>query len=127
LATSVALAPGSISAATHASFSKRDHRRRLSTDVMTSIRFMALWLSLVLATLSYAAHPRAQGGAFWMDTTFRPQWGNRQNWIPALLLANVPREDREIKNRASIISVARDFDRRRHLVNLTYPDRARRG
>ena len=54
LATSVALAPGSISAATHPSFSKRDQRRRLSTDVMTSIRFMALWLSLVLVTLSYA-------------------------------------------------------------------------
>ena len=35
---------------------------------MTSIRFMALWLSLVLATLSYAAPPRAQGGAFRMDT-----------------------------------------------------------
>jgi hypothetical protein len=33
---------GLISAATHASFSERDHRRRLSTDVMTSIRFMAL-------------------------------------------------------------------------------------
>jgi len=68
LATSVALAPGSISAATHPSFSERDHRRRLSTEVMTSIRFMALWLSLVLATLSYAAPPRAQGGAFRMDT-----------------------------------------------------------
>jgi hypothetical protein len=29
----------------------------------TSIRFMALWLSLVLVILSYAAYPRAQGGA----------------------------------------------------------------
>jgi hypothetical protein len=68
LATSVALAPRSINAATHASFSERDQRRRLSTDVMTSIRFMALWLSLVLATLSYAAHSRSQGGAFRTDT-----------------------------------------------------------
>ena len=69
LATSVAFAPGSINAATHVSFSERDQRRRLSTEVMTSIRFMALWLSLVLATLSYAAPPRAQGGAFRMDTS----------------------------------------------------------
>ena len=68
LATSVALAPGSISAATHASFSERDQRRRRSTDVITSIRFMALWLSLVLATLSYAASPRSQGGGFRTDT-----------------------------------------------------------
>ena len=68
LATSVALAPGSISAATHPSFSERDHRRRLSTEVMTSIRFMALWLSLVLATLSYAKPPRSQGGASRTDT-----------------------------------------------------------
>src|SRR3984885_3401454 len=68
LATSVALAPGSISAATHASFSERDHRRRLSTDVMTSIRFMALWLSLVLATLSCSASLPSQGGEFRTDT-----------------------------------------------------------
>jgi hypothetical protein len=68
LATSVALAPGSIKAVTHASFSERDHRRRLSTDVMTSIRFMALWLSLVLATLSYAASLPSQGGEFRTDT-----------------------------------------------------------
>ena len=67
-ATSVALAPGSISAATHPSFSERDHRRRLSTDVMTSIRFMALWLSLVLATLSYAAALSSQGGPTRTDT-----------------------------------------------------------
>jgi hypothetical protein len=50
------------------SFSERDHRRRLSTDVMTSIRFMALWLSLVLATLSYAAFLPSQGGEFRTDT-----------------------------------------------------------
>jgi hypothetical protein len=31
---------------------------------------MALWLSLVLATLSYAAPPRAQGGASRTDTLF---------------------------------------------------------
>jgi hypothetical protein len=35
---------------------------------MTSIRFMALWLSLVLATLSYATPPRSQGGASRTDT-----------------------------------------------------------
>ena len=29
---------------------------------------MALWLSLVLATLSYAAPPRAQGGEFRTNT-----------------------------------------------------------
>jgi hypothetical protein len=68
LATSVAFAPGSINAATHVSFSERDQRRRLSTEVMTSIRFMALWLSLLLATLSYATPPRAQGGASRTDT-----------------------------------------------------------
>jgi hypothetical protein len=68
LATSVAFAPGSINAATHVSFSERDQRRRLSTEVMTSIRFMALWLSLVLATLSYAKPPRSQGGASRTDT-----------------------------------------------------------
>ncbi len=70
LAISVALAPGSIKAATHASFSTRDHWRRLSTDVMTSIQFMALWLSLVLATLSYAASLPSQGGEFRTDTFF---------------------------------------------------------
>jgi hypothetical protein len=68
LATSVAFAPGSINAATRVSFSERDQRRRLSTEVMTSIRFMALWLSLVLATLSYAKPPRSQGGASRTDT-----------------------------------------------------------
>jgi hypothetical protein len=35
------------------SFSARDQRRRLSTDVMTSMRFMALWLTPGIVTASY--------------------------------------------------------------------------
>jgi hypothetical protein len=38
--------------------------------VMTSIRFMALWLSLVLATLSYAAALSSQAGPTRTDTLF---------------------------------------------------------
>ena len=41
-ATSVAIAPGSSIAATSRALSDDDQRRRRSTDVMTSIRFMAL-------------------------------------------------------------------------------------
>ena len=50
---SEALAPGSIKAETQRSFSARDQRRRLSTDVMTSMRFMALRLTPGIVTVSY--------------------------------------------------------------------------
>jgi hypothetical protein len=52
-ATSAATAPGSINAETQRSFSVRDQRRRLSTDVMTSIRFMAPLLTPGIGAVSY--------------------------------------------------------------------------
>ena len=52
-AISAATAPGSSKAATQRSFSARDQRRRLSTDVMTSMRFMALWITPGIVTVSY--------------------------------------------------------------------------
>src|SRR5215469_9766957 len=48
-ATAEATAPGSIAAATIRSFSARDHRRRRSTDVITSTCVLVIGLALGLA------------------------------------------------------------------------------
>jgi hypothetical protein len=58
--TSVALGPGSINRATHASFSERDHWRR-STDVMTSIHAIVA-LSVFASATAFEVNGDAGSG-----------------------------------------------------------------
>src|SRR4051812_38706940 len=71
-ATSETLAPGSSDAATSRSFSPCDHRRRRSTDVITSAReiVIALLLGLPLGPATLAS--LKQDGLWRRDTRFRP-------------------------------------------------------
>src|SRR5690606_8215719 len=70
-ATSEAVTPGSKDATTRRSFSSRDQRRRLSTDVITSTRgiVIGLLLGLSLGLPTFALRP--QGGRHRRDTVFR--------------------------------------------------------
>src|SRR5690606_28115190 len=67
-ATSEAVTPGSKDATTRRSFSSRDQRRRLSTDVITSTRgiVIGLLLGLSLGLPTFALRP--QGGRHRRDT-----------------------------------------------------------
>src|SRR5690606_24007687 len=71
-ATSEAVTPGSKDATTRRSFSSRDQRRRLSTDVITSTRgiVIGLLLGLSLGLPTFALRP--QGGRHRRDTFQAP-------------------------------------------------------
>src|SRR5580658_7183382 len=67
-ATSETLAPGSSDAATSRSFSSCDHRRRRSTDVITSALEIVIALLLGLPLGPAAIAFVKQGGPQWRDT-----------------------------------------------------------
>src|SRR5580692_9816300 len=69
-ATSETLAPGSRDAATSRSFSSCDHRRRRSTDVITSAREIVIALLLELPLGTAALAPLKQDG-LWRRNTFQ--------------------------------------------------------
>src|ERR1700678_1944916 len=67
-ATSETLAPGSRDAATSRSFSSCDHRRRRSTDVITSAREIVIALLLELPLGTAALAPLKQDGLWRRNT-----------------------------------------------------------
>src|ERR1700677_1286476 len=69
-ATSETLAPGSRDAATSRSFSSCDHRRRRSTDVISSAREIVIALLLELPLGTAALAPLKQDG-LWRRNTLR--------------------------------------------------------
>ncbi|MGY4478656.1 hypothetical protein ACVILL_006070 [Bradyrhizobium sp. USDA 3364] len=69
-ATSETVAPGSNDAATSRSFSSCDHRRRRSTDVITSAREIVIALLLGLPLGPAALASVKQGGPQWRDTLY---------------------------------------------------------
>ncbi|BBD36221.1 FAD-dependent oxidoreductase [Aminobacter sp. Y103A] len=82
-ATSDTDTSGSRDAATRLSFSSRDHRRRLSTDVITSTRgiVIGLLLGLSLGLPTFALSP--QGGPHRRDTFEEVIWPVLATRIPA--------------------------------------------
>src|ERR1700752_3811517 len=70
-ATSETVAPGSNDAATSRSFSSCDHRRRRSTDVITSAREIVIALLLGLPLGPAALASVKQGRPQWRDTQLR--------------------------------------------------------
>src|SRR6516164_2763106 len=81
-ATSETVAPGSSDAATSRSFSSCDHRRRRSTDVITSARetVIALLLGLPLGPAAFASVK--QGGPQRRNTIRQPDHRNRAVSLP---------------------------------------------